>query len=111
MLGYDRLQSDSDDNYESSNGGGIGGGDHRRLIGHSEPVYCVAFVGGVNSDVQPLSANQLPHLLSAGGDCTMRIWDLRDTGCARAVYRGHTYPIWAMDVDRLGIYTVTGEYA
>jgi hypothetical protein len=28
----------------------------------------------------------------------------------RAVYQGHTYPVWCLDIDRLGTNAVTGQY-
>ncbi|TRY74442.1 hypothetical protein TCAL_01301 [Tigriopus californicus] len=88
-----------------------------RLLGHVGVVYDCAFLrrrdqhcfrdqydasGGVSS--------QLPseYLLSAGEDASMRLWDL-SSGQTRVIFQGHSYPIWSMDIDRLGINIVTGS--
>eukprot|EP00095_Tigriopus_kingsejongensis_P006691 maker-scaffold25_size650667-snap-gene-1.16 protein:Tk06691 transcript:maker-scaffold25_size650667-snap-gene-1.16-mRNA-1 annotation:"taf5-like rna polymerase ii p300 cbp-associated factor-associated factor 65 kda subunit 5l-like" len=84
------------------------GGDESacsRLIGHTGVVYDCAFVPhrtAVAGD--PLSN----FLLSVGEDTTMRLWDLK-TQQNRAVFRGHSYPIWSLDIDRLGINIATGS--
>ena len=38
----------------------------------------------------------------------MRLWD-HETGTNLAVYKGHTYPVWCLDIDRLGVNAVTGS--
>ncbi len=88
-------------------------GGCRTLVGHGGPVYGCSFVGGPASSSSSSSSSRMHHLLSAGEDCSMRIWEVgeRGGGRCRAVYRGHAYPIWCLDVDRLGINIVTGESA
>jgi len=65
------------------------------LLGHSGPVYGLCFSPRVNI------------LLSVSADTTMRAWDTV-TGVNRALYRGHSYPIWALDVDNMGWNIATG---
>ena len=38
----------------------------------------------------------------------MRLWDL-ETGINKAMYQGHSYPIWSVDSDRVGINIATGK--
>ena len=76
---------------------GTGSGDLKTLRGHSGPVYEAAFL--------PSASN---HLLSCSEDTTMRIWNL-DTLENRAIYQGHSYPVWCLDVDALGVNVVTGK--
>jgi len=71
--------------------------NRRILRGHSEPVYDVAF-----------SPSSKDMLFSVSGDRTMRLWD-QATGTNLVVYRGHTYPVWCLDIDRLGVNVVTGS--
>jgi len=76
--------------------------NRRILRGHSGPVYGVAFVpsgGGVGKSGQ---------LVSVSGDKTMRLWDF-EQGCNLAIYKGHSYPVWCLDVDRLGVNIATGS--
>ena len=37
----------------------------------------------------------------------MRLWDV--SGYNVAVYKGHSYPVWSVDVDRIGVNAVTGN--
>lgn len=66
------------------------------LRGHSGPVQGIA---------------QFPNglLVSVSHDATMRAWRKDDLSCA-AVYRGHNYPIWCVDVSTLGLYVATGSH-
>ena len=66
------------------------------LRGHSGPVYDMAFLGP-------------RYLMSVSEDTTMRLWDL-DKGLNKAIYQGHTYPIWSVDTDRVGVNIVTGKF-
>lgn len=74
----------------------------RKLVGHSAPVYGVAFdpVGG--------SASSPRHLLSCSGDGTARLWSL-DTFSALVSYRGHQYPVWDVTWAPLGTYFATAS--
>ncbi|XP_035440971.1 TAF5-like RNA polymerase II p300/CBP-associated factor-associated factor 65 kDa subunit 5L [Spodoptera frugiperda] len=66
------------------------------LRGHSGPVHAVT--------VLP----QEDLVVSASHDNTIRSWRLTDYSCA-AIYRGHNYPIWCMDVSKSGLF-VTGSH-
>jgi transcription initiation factor TFIID subunit 5 len=68
------------------------------MRGHSGPVYGLAFIPGTN------------YLVSCGEDTTMRAWDYT-MGVNKALYRGHSYPIWSVDSDRLGLNIATGKSA
>ena len=69
--------------------------NNRVLRGHSGPVYGLAFIPGTK------------FLVSCSEDTTMRAWDYT-TGVNRALFRGHTYPVWSVDCDRLGLNIATG---
>lgn len=74
----------------------------RKLVGHSAPVYGVAFdpVGG--------SASRPRHMLSCSADGTARLWSL-DTYSALVSYRGHQYPVWDVTWGPLGAYFATAS--
>lgn len=80
----------------------------RRLIGHSGPVYAVAF--------SPSTANPDPSgpptssqcLLSCSEDKTVRLWSLETFTCLVA-YRGHENPIWDLTWGPYGHYFLTGS--
>ncbi|KAJ7169812.1 TFIID and SAGA subunit [Mycena filopes] len=79
-----------------------GGSTTRKLIGHSGPVYSVAFdpVGG--------SAAPPKYLLSASADATTRLWSM-DTLTNLVAFRGHENPVWDVKWSPLGIYFATGS--
>lgn len=79
-----------------------GGLTTRKLIGHSGPVYSVAFdpVGG--------SATPPKYLLSSSADATVRLWSL-DTMTNVMAYRGHQNPIWDAQWSPMGIYFATAS--
>jgi transcription initiation factor TFIID subunit 5 len=58
-------------------------------------VYGLAFIPGTD------------FLISCSEDTTLRAWDCK-SGVNKALYRGHTYPVWSVDVDRLGLSIATG---
>lgn len=80
----------------------------RRLVGHSGPVYAVAF--------SPATANPDPAgpptnsqcLLSCSEDKTVRLWSL-DTFTCLVAYRGHDNPIWDLQWGPYGHYFLTGS--
>lgn len=74
----------------------------RKLIGHSGPVYDVAFDPSGGGIAPP------KHLLSASGDGTTRLWSM-DTYTALVSYRGHQQPIWSVEWSPLGIYFATAS--
>ena len=71
------------------------------LLGHSGAVYDVSFIP--NKCLR--ESREL--LLSVSRDKTMRLWNVSEN-CNVSVYKGHTYPIWSVDVDKLGVNVVTG---
>ncbi|KAH9858088.1 TFIID and SAGA subunit [Lenzites betulinus] len=79
-----------------------GGSTTRKLIGHSGPVYSVAFdpIGG--------SASPPRYLLSASADATARLWSL-DTMTNVVAYRGHQNPVWDVKWSPMGIYFATAS--
>ncbi|KAF8078695.1 TFIID and SAGA subunit [Lyophyllum atratum] len=74
----------------------------RKLIGHSGPVYSVAFdpVGG--------SATPPKYLLSASADATARLWSM-DTMTNIVAFRGHENPVWDVKWSPMGIYFATAS--
>nr|GAT44129.1 TFIID and SAGA subunit [Mycena chlorophos] len=79
-----------------------GGSTTRKLIGHSGPVYSVAF--------DPLSGTAAPpkYLLSASADTTVRLWSM-DTLTNIVAFRGHENPVWDVQWAPMGIYFATGS--
>ncbi|KAF7320062.1 TFIID and SAGA subunit [Mycena kentingensis (nom. inval.)] len=79
-----------------------GGDATRKLIGHSGPVYSVAF--------DPLSGSAAPpkYLLSASADTTVRMWSM-DTLTNIVAFRGHENPVWDVKWAPMGIYFATGS--
>jgi len=74
----------------------------RKLIGHSGPVYSVAF--------DPLSGSGAPpqYLLSSSADATVRLWSM-ETMTNLVVYRGHQNPVWDVQWSPMGIYFATAS--
>ncbi|KAI0734470.1 TFIID and SAGA subunit [Fomitopsis betulina] len=79
-----------------------GGSTTRKLIGHSGPVYSVAF--------DPTNGSAAPprYLLSASADATVRLWSL-DTMTNIVAYRGHQNPVWDVQWGPMGIYFATAS--
>lgn len=79
-----------------------GGSTTRKLVGHSGPVYSVAFdpIGG--------SAAPPKYLLSCSADATTRLWSL-DTMTNVVAYRGHQNPVWDVQWSPMGIYFATAS--
>lgn len=74
----------------------------RKLIGHSGPVYSVAFDPVAGSAAAPRS------LLSASQDGTVRLWSL-DTYTNLVAYRGHKDPVWDVEWGPMGVYFATAS--
>jgi transcription initiation factor TFIID subunit 5 len=71
---------------------------HRKLIGHSGPVYSLSF--------DPIygSAGRPSTLLSSSQDGTVRLWSM-DTYSNLVVYRGHGRdPVWDVEWGPMGVY-------
>lgn len=74
------------------------------LYGHRGPVYGVEFMcGAMDQPREPPT-----HLLSVSEDTTMRLWDLKSRS-NKAIYHGHSYPVWCLSVDALAINVATGK--
>lgn len=73
-----------------------------KLIGHSGPVYSLAF--------DPTTGPSAPPnlLLSASQDATVRLWSM-DTLSNLVAYRAHRDPIWDVDWAPRGVYFATGS--
>lgn len=67
------------------------------LRGHTDIVHDLRFIP--ESDI----------LLSVSSDKDMRAWRLNDYTCA-AIYSGHNYPIWCMDLSVFNLYVATGSH-
>ena len=74
----------------------------RKLIGHSGPVYALAFDPVAGPAASPR------HLLSASQDATVRLWSL-ETYTNLVVYRGHREPVWDVQWGPRGIYFATAS--
>jgi transcription initiation factor TFIID subunit 5 len=74
----------------------------RKLVGHSAPVYTVAFdpVSGTGSKPR--------FLLSGSADSTTRLWSL-DTMTNIVAYRGHQNPVWDVRWNPQGVYFATAS--
>lgn len=79
-----------------------GGSPTRKLIGHSGPVYSLAF------DPVTGSAGPPQYLLSCSADATARLWSM-DTMTNVVAYRGHQNPVWDVDWSHMGIYFATAS--
>lgn len=71
--------------------------NHKRLIGHSGPVYNTS----ISTDNR--------YLLSCSEDKTVRLWSL-DTYTNLVAYRGHNYPVWDVAFSPLGFYFASASY-
>lgn len=83
----------------------------RRLIGHSGPVYAVAFAPSASKNESVSEADRVPTnarwLLSSSADKTIRLWSL-DTWQCMVVYKGHDRPVWDLRWGPFGHYFVSG---
>jgi transcription initiation factor TFIID subunit 5 len=79
-----------------------GGSPTRKLIGHSGPVYSLAFDPVAGSAAAP------KYLLSGSADATVRLWSM-DTMTNVVAYRGHQNPVWDVDWSPMGIYFTTAS--
>lgn len=79
-----------------------------RLVGHSGPVYAVAFAPAIarNDPEVPTNAR---WLASASADSTVRLWSLDMWQCV-AVYKAHDGPVWDLSWGPYGHYFVSGGH-
>lgn len=78
----------------------------KRLNGPDSNAVCLR---GHSGSVQGIAHIPDGLLVSVSHDSTMRAWRKDDFSCA-AIYRGHNYPIWCVDVSTLGVYVATGSH-
>ncbi|KAJ1901180.1 Transcription initiation factor TFIID subunit 5 [Kickxella alabastrina] len=71
--------------------------DHRKLIGHSGPVY------GLDMSFDS------KYLISCSEDKTARLWSL-DTYTNVVCYKGHNYPVWDVSFAPQGFYFATASH-
>ncbi|CAG0918145.1 unnamed protein product [Notodromas monacha] len=68
---------------------------HTMQGGHSGPIYKIAFVPSIPNDLTVCDHSRSGYLLSAGEDCSMKLWRV-DTCRPVVTYRGHHKPVLAM---------------
>ncbi|KAI4864950.1 WD40 repeat-like protein [Hypoxylon rubiginosum] len=89
--------------------------NNRKLIGHSAPVYTVAFSDAIanldrniyDGDPQPETDTKL--LLSCSADGQVRLWSLEVWSCL-CIYKGHDGPVGSLAWSPHGHYFVTGGW-
>jgi len=80
-----------------------------RLIGHSGPVYAVAFAPSATRTEGALAPTNARWLLSSSADKTIRLWSL-DLWQCMVVYKGHDQPVWDLAWGPYGHYFVSGGH-
>ncbi|KAL4749075.1 hypothetical protein BDW72DRAFT_179035 [Aspergillus terricola var. indicus] len=81
----------------------------RRLIGHSGPVYAVAFAPSATPTDNAVAPTNARWLLSSSADRTIRLWSL-DLWQCMVVYKGHDQPVWDLQWGPFGHYFVSGGH-
>lgn len=81
----------------------------RRLIGHSGPIYAVAFAPSITRSEDAVAPTNVRWLLSSSGDKTIRLWSL-DLWQCMVVYKGHDQPVWDLNWGPYGHYFVSGGH-
>lgn len=81
----------------------------RRLIGHSGPVYAVAFAPSTTRSETATTPTNARWLLSSSADKTIRLWSL-DLWQCMVVYKGHDQPVWDLQWGPFGHYFVSGGH-
>ncbi|KAI1138366.1 WD40 repeat-like protein [Hypoxylon sp. FL0543] len=89
--------------------------NNRKLIGHSAPVYTVAFSDAVadlerniyEGSPRPETGAQL--LLSCSADGQVRLWSLETWSCL-CIYKGHDGPVFCLSWSPHGHYFATGGW-
>lgn len=80
-----------------------------RLIGHSGPVYAVAFAPSITSPDDAEVKTNTRWLLSSSADKTIRLWSLDLWRCI-VIYKGHDQPVWDVTWGPYGHYFVSGGH-
>lgn len=75
----------------------------QRLIGHSGPVYSVAFAPSSVKPSGEIGETDTKWLLSCSQDSTIRLWFLDTFQCV-VVYKGHVGPVWSISWGPYGHY-------
>lgn len=91
--------------------------NNRKLIGHSGPVYGVAFSDAIDNKTTTLFGEQgkdVPDtgpkmLLSASGDGHIRLWSLETWTCL-CIYKGHSGPVFKVSWSPQGHYFLSGGW-
>jgi transcription initiation factor TFIID subunit 5 len=89
--------------------------NNRRLIGHSGPVYAVAFSDAITNidrsiyEGAPKPETDSKLLLSCSADGQIRLWSL-DTWTCLCIYKGHDGPVFSLSWSPQGHYFVTGGW-
>ncbi|KAI0540102.1 WD domain-containing protein [Xylaria digitata] len=89
--------------------------NNRKLIGHSAPVYAVAFSDAITNidrnlyegEAKPETDSKL--LLSCSADGQVRLWSL-DIWTCLCIYKGHDGPVTSLSWSPHGHYFVTGGW-
>lgn len=79
----------------------------QRLIGHSGPVYGVAFAPATAKFGPDAADTDTKWLLSCSADGTIRLWNL-DIFQQMVIYKGHIGPVWSISWGPHGHYFVSG---
>jgi transcription initiation factor TFIID subunit 5 len=88
------------------------------LVGHSGPVYSVAFSPSTMNPEANSVHDKLPddkpkttplYLLSGSADCTIRLWSM-DAWTQLVIFKGHVGPVWDVAWDRFGYYFASAGY-
>ncbi|KAI1753225.1 WD domain-containing protein [Xylaria castorea] len=89
--------------------------NNRKLIGHSAPVYAVAFSDAISNidrnlyEGQPKPETDSKLLLSCSADGQVRLWSL-DIWTCLCIYKGHDGPVTSLSWSPHGHYFVTGGW-
>ncbi|RMD43670.1 hypothetical protein DV735_g1412, partial [Chaetothyriales sp. CBS 134920] len=79
----------------------------QRLIGHSGPVYGVAFAPSTAKFASNSANTETKWLLSCSADSTIRLWNL-DIWQQVVIYKGHVGPVWSVSWGPFGHYFASG---
>jgi transcription initiation factor TFIID subunit 5 len=75
----------------------------KRLIGHSGPVFSVAFAPSTAKPSPDSVETKSRLLLSSSADATIRLWSLDAWACL-VIFKGHDGPVWDVSWSAHGLY-------